>query len=57
MLVILFSYISCFECLFTCPGKRFPLTEKLFLYDIACKYSKKEHNKYSIFKNTKSVIK
>ena len=36
------STINCFECLFTCPGKKFPFTEELFLYsNIECKYVKR----------------
>ena len=53
MLTMLILWINCFECLFTCPGKRFPLTEKLYLYNIACYTLKKKKHKYSVFKNTK----
>ena len=41
MLIILVSQINCFSCLLTCPGKKFPLTENLFSYNIAYKYWKK----------------
>ena len=47
---MLVSLIDCFECLFTCLGKKSLLTEELFLYNIRCKYVKKR--KYSVFKNT-----
>ena len=33
MLIMLISWINCFEYLFTCPGKRFPLTEN-YIYRI-----------------------
>ena len=35
------SLINYFECLFKYPGKKFPLTEELFLHNIGCKYVKK----------------
>ena len=51
---MLVSQIDCFECLFTCLGKKSLLTEELLLYNIRCKYvKKKEKHKYSVFKNTK----
>ena len=57
MLIILVSQTNCFEFLFTCPGKRFPLTEKMFYSILHANTFKKTQNKYSIFKNTKRVIK
>ena len=44
MLKMLVSEIDCFECLFTCVGKKSLLTEELFLYNIRCKYVKKRRN-------------
>ena len=41
---MLVSQIDCFECLFTCLGKKSLLTEELFLYNIRCKYIKKRKN-------------
>ena len=42
---MLVSLIDCFECLFTCLGKKSLLTEELFLYNIRYKYVKKWKNK------------
>ena len=38
------SEVDCFEYLITCLGKKFLLTEELFLYNIGCKYVKKRKN-------------
>ena len=41
---MLVSEVDCFEYRITCLGKKFLLTEELFLYNIGCKYVKKRKN-------------
>ena len=53
MLTMLISWINCFECLFTCPGKIFPVTAYINTILHANTLLKREKHKYSVFKNTK----
>ena len=52
MLTMLISWINCFECLFACPGKRFPVTAYINTI-LHANTLKREKHKYSVFKNTK----
>ena len=57
MLTTLISWINCFECLFTCPGKIFPLTAYINTILHANTLLKRENINILYLKILKRVIK